>query len=174
MRPTSSVVLPVPAAASTISVLSSSRGDQLAILGDAPAAAESARHGIFLNASRSAKSFASLRRVRRSSSRPHTTWKSHHSQVVGAGPRRQRAVLDRAIDDLEHLEAALRRLAHQRNLVRLKSAGGRAEEQPAREHGLVGEERLQREAVDDRLQHAAAVDDGLARLACGSCRSCDR
>ncbi len=35
-------------------------------------------HGIFLSASRSAKSFASLRRVRRSSSRPHTTWKSHH------------------------------------------------------------------------------------------------
>ena len=48
-----------------------------------------------------------------------------------------------------------------RNFVRLESAGRGAEEQPARVDGLVGKERLQRQAVDHRLQDAAAIDDRL-------------
>ena len=127
MRPTSSVVLPVPAAASTMSVVSSCRRNQPAILGTAAAALRGwRRHGMFLNASRSAKS------CRVFSARPSLLLAAAHdpevTPIAGLGFRscRERAVFDRAIDDVEHLDAALRRLAHQRDSRRDESRPRRA------------------------------------------------
>ena len=170
--PTSSVVLPVPAAASTISVLSSSRVISSRFSGDS--ARRSRAHGIFLSASRSANSLRVLAPGAALFLAAADDLEVAPVARLRRGPRRQRAVLDRAIDDLEHLETALRRLAHQRNLVRMEAARARADRTGGRRRRSP---RGRAPSAPVRRRPAAARGRRRPRSglpACGSCRSCDR
>ena len=108
---------------------------------------------------------ASLRRVRRSSSRPHTTWKSHQSQAFGAGRAASRPCSIARSTIVEHFEAAS---SARRPSTGSRTAGSRRRvvQKNRRPEKTVsfGNSAFERQAVDHRLQHAAAVDDGLAVL----------
>ena len=86
--------------------------------------------------------------------------------------RDEKPLLDRAIDDRQHLQALGAVVVVDRNRVIGEPAGGRAVVQPAL-GDLLSESLLDGGAVQHRLQRAAAADDQVAASP-GSCRSCDR
>src|SRR5262245_49048901 len=77
-----------------------------------------------------------------------------------AGCGRQKAELDRAIDDRQHLQTLAARVVVNRNLVFDEPAGGRRIKQPALDDAFA-EPFLDRSAVEHRLQHRAAADDQI-------------
>ncbi len=156
MRLTSSVVLPVPAAASTTSV--SSRSSTIVVAGrlvDHRRASALRHYGLSLNARRSPSFSGDLRRTRSSSSGPQTGRKSHHVHARFDGRGRQEAELDRAIDDLERLEPDPAVRLADRDLVIDEAAGGGAVEQAA---------------GPDRSRRAPARSPGCTARAAGSLR----
>ena len=130
MRFTSSVVLPVPAAASTTSVSSRSSRDRARRASASPA---------------STLRLSSHRPQRREIGEPirrlppdplffaRTAHRAEVAPGAGALGRRggEKSLLDRAIDDLEHLEPLAARVVVDLDRMRRKAAGGRAVEQPA-------------------------------------------
>ena len=167
MRLTSSVVLPVPAAASTTSVASSASA--MRWRSSAIGAARGRGHGILRSASRSAQRPACAR-VRRSSSRPHTGRKSHHSQRV-ASTRPGRAAsgpCSTARSMISSTSRPRRRDVSSSGIgVLAEVAGRRAVPQPALVDRLAGE-RLERQR-----RRAPAAARGRRRrrwrASCGCC-----
>ena len=103
MRLTSSVVLPVPAAASTTSVVVEGVGDERRGRPSSAGGAASRHLPQRIEVAELARAASLL--MRRSSSGPHTGRKSHHVQARSPGAGGQEPELDGAVDDLEHLEA---------------------------------------------------------------------
>src|SRR5204862_988221 len=74
--------------------------------------------------------------------------------------RSEKALLHRAIDDRQGLQPLPARVIVDGNRVLAESTGRRAVEQAASDHFLAGTA-LDRDAVQDRLQHGAAADDQI-------------
>src|SRR5678816_729231 len=159
IRFTSSVVLPVPAAASTTSVSSSA-------VAMVCRACWSANGFMLLRTFAQGLEVAQLLR-RLVGDAPRLMGAADRKEVAPraralAGRGGQEAELDGAIDDLERLEADPAVALVDRDLVIDEAAGGRAIEQPARLHRRL-QRLLDRQAVEHRLKNAAAPNHGLPR-----------
>ena len=166
IRPTSSVVLPVPAAASTISVSSRAvairRARRRGQLGNAGRCPTVVRHP-------PQRREVGDRVGRLPAQVPRFVGAADRAEIApGAGAlgrrRRKESELDGAIDDLERLEPGAPVRLGERHRMLGESAGRRAVEQPPAAD-RPAEQLLDREPVDDRLQRRAAADDGPRRRA---------
>ena len=163
MRPTSAVVLPVPAAASTMSVVSRAVAMSLRASGSVSAGC-SCGHGMPRSAARSPSGSAALRATCRGSSGPQIDRKSHHVHARSAGAARKKAELDGAVDDLERFESGAAVGFGQRDRMLGKPSGCRREEEAALPNGTA-QDFLDRQAVDDRLKRASPANHRPGRRA---------
>ena len=175
IRLTSSVVLPVPAAASTTSV--SSRSSAIARRAAlrrsvSGRAVHSARHRIDLSASRSASRSAALRFDALFFAR--TADRTEVAPRAGALGRRggEEPVLDGAVDDRQHLQALPARVVVDRDLRARRSRRPSCSRTAARRRPS-----CRAPARPPRCRAPAAAPRRRRRSdpgSSGSCRSCDR
>src|SRR5712691_9114411 len=170
IRAISSVVLPVPAAASTISV--SSRSFEIACRASVSTSVS------FVTSVSSVREASSHRPQRveirqalaRFPLRALLLARPAHSTEVApgagalAGRRREESALDGSIDDRQHLQPLTAGVVVDRDFALDEAAGGRRVEKPAGHH-LLAEPLLDREAVQHRLKRGAAADDEIRRRA---------